>query len=149
MNIDPVVLWFIIGLVLALLEFVVPGVILIFFGIGAWVAAATTYAGLTDSVGSQLLVFSASSIALLVSLRKWIKGKFYGHVAEVQDLNVNLDEFTGKDVVVLEDVVPGKSSGAVEFKGAKWKAVSEEQIMKGEEAVIAGNEGITLRIRKK
>jgi membrane protein implicated in regulation of membrane protease activity len=149
MNVDPVVLWFVIGLVLALLEFAAPGVILVFFGMGAWVAAATTYAGLTDSVGSQLLVFSASSIALLASLRKWIKGKFYGHVAEVQDLNVNLDEFTGKDVLVLEDVVPGKSSGAVEFKGAKWKAVSEEQIMKGEEAVIAGNDGITLRIRKK
>ena len=60
MNIDPVIVWFVIGLVLALLEFALPGVILIFFGMGAWIAAITTYIGLTPGIGSQLIAFSIS-----------------------------------------------------------------------------------------
>ena len=82
-------------------------------------------------------------------LRKWIKGKFYGHVSNVQDLTKNLDEFTGKSVVVLKDVFPGKMEGAVEFKGATWRAVSDEHIKNGETAIIIDVDGITLKIRKK
>jgi hypothetical protein len=55
---NPTLLWFLLGLALILLEFVVPGVILVFFGIGAWAAAVTTYFGLTASFQSQLLVFA-------------------------------------------------------------------------------------------
>ena len=146
---NPILIWFLLGLVLIFLEFVVPGVILIFFGIGAWLVAVTTYFGLTTSSESQLLLFALTSIVLLVLLRKWIKGKFYGHVSNVQDLTKNLNEFTGKSVVVLEDVLPGKMEGAVEFKGATWRAVSDEHIKLGETAIIIDVDGITLKIRKK
>lgn len=142
-------IWFLLGLVLIFLEFIVPGVILIFFGIGAWFAAVTTYFGLTVSLESQLLAFAITSIVLLVVLRKWIKGKFYGHVSDVQDLTQNLDEFTGKNVVVLKDVIPGKMEGMVEFKGATWRAVSDEHIKNGEVAIITDVDGITLNIRRK
>ena len=131
MIFNPTLLWFFVGLILAFLEFVVPGVILIFFGVGAWIVAATTYLKLTDSFESQLLLFAIASILLLILLRKWIKGKFYGHVSHVQDLDKDLDEFTGKTVVVLKDVIPGKMEGIVEFKGARWSAVSEDLLKNG------------------
>jgi membrane protein implicated in regulation of membrane protease activity len=146
---NPTLLWFLLGLALIFLELVVPGVILVFFGIGAWVAAVTTYLGLTASFQSQLLVFAVTSILLLVILRKWIKGKFYGHVGDVQDQTKNLDEFSGQSVVVLEDVIPNKMEGAVEFKGARWRAVSDEHIKKGAMAIITGVDGIILNVRKK
>ena len=146
---NPTLLWFLLGLALIFLEFVVPGVILVFFGIGAWAAAVTTYFGLTASFQSQLLVFAVTSILLLVVLRKWIKGKFYGHVGDVQDQTQNLDEFSGQSVVVLEDVIPNKMEGAVEFKGARWRAVSDEHIKNGEMAIITGVDGIILKVRKK
>ena len=146
---NPTLLWFLAGLILIFLEFVVPGVILVFFGIGAWAAAATTYFGLTASFQYQLLTFAFVSIALLVVLRRWIKGKFYGHVSDVQDLSKNIDEFTGQSVVVLQDVVPNQMDGAVEFKGARWRAVSDEHIKNGEMAVITDVDGIILKIRKK
>jgi membrane protein implicated in regulation of membrane protease activity len=145
---NPTLLWFLLGLALILLEFVVPGVILVFFGIGAWAAAVTTYFGLTASFQSQLLVFAVISILLLVVLRKWIKGKFYGHVGDVQDQTKNLDEFSGQRVVVLEDVIPNKMEGAVEFKGARWRAVSDEHIKNGEMAIVTGVDGIILKVRK-
>jgi membrane-bound ClpP family serine protease len=145
----PVLLWFLLGLTLIFLEFVVPGVILVFFGIGAWAVTVTTHFGLTTSFQSQLLIFAVTSILLLVVLRKWIKGKFYGHVGDVQDQTKNLDEFTGQSVVVLEEVIPNKMEGAVEFKGAKWRAVSDEHLKNGEIAIITSVDGITFRVRKK
>ena len=99
--------------------------------------------------GLGLLIFAFVSIALLVVLRKWIKGKFYGHVGDVQDLSKNIDEFTGQSVVVLQDVIPNKMDGAVEFKGARWRAVSDENIKNGEMAIISGVDGIILKVRKK
>jgi membrane-bound serine protease (ClpP class) len=149
MILNPTLIWFLLGLVLIFLEFAVPGVILIFFGLGAWLVALTTYLGLTVSLESQLLLFAITSIVLLLVLRKWIKGKFYGHVSDVQDLTKNIDEFTGKSVVVLKDVIPGKMDGMVEFKGATWKAVSDEHIKNGEVAVITSIDGITLNIQKR
>jgi len=146
---NPTLLWFLAGLALIFLEFMVPGVILVFFGIGAWAAAVTTHFGLTASFQFQLLVFAVTSILLLVVLRKWIQGKFYGHVGDVQDQTKNIDEFTGQIVVVLEDVIPNKMKGAVEFKGARWRAVSNEEIKKGEMAIITGVDGIILNVGKK
>jgi membrane protein implicated in regulation of membrane protease activity len=146
---NPTTVWFVLGLTLVLSEFAVPGVILIFFGIGAWIVAASTYFGLTGSFESQVLLFSVSSILLLIVIRKWIKGKFYGHVSDVQDLTQNLDEFTGKSVVVIKDVIPEKPGGTVEFKGSTWSAVSDEYIKNGEFAIITEIDGITLKIKRK
>ena len=145
---NPTTIWFLLGLILVLLEFAVPGVILVFFGVGAWIVAASTYIGITGSFESQVLLFSITSIALLVFLRKWIKGKFYGHVSDVQDPTRNLNEFIGKSVVVLKDVIPGKPGGKVEFKGATWSAVSDEHIKNGELAFITERDGITLKIKR-
>jgi len=66
----------------------------------------------------------------------------------VQDLSKNMDEFSGQRVVVLEDVIPDKMEGAVEFKGARWRAVSDEHIKNGEMAVITGFDGIILKVCK-
>jgi len=46
-------------------------------------------------------------------------------------------------------VIPNKMEGAVEFKGARWRAVSDEHIKNGELAIITGVDGINLKVRKK
>jgi len=143
----PELIWFICGVVLALLEFAVPGVILIFFGLGAWITALTTYLGVTKSAASQLLVFAGSSVVLLLVLRRYIRSRFSGFVSERQAPNRNLDEFTGKTVVVLEDIAPMKP-GKVEFKGAPWRAESDESLKQGESGLIEEADGLTLKIRK-
>ncbi|QKK10533.1 MAG: NfeD family protein [Pseudomonadota bacterium] len=145
---NPVIIWFLIGLALVLAELAVPGVILIFFGIGAWVAALTTWLDLTTSLDSQLMVFAITSVVLLVLMRRWIKGRMYGHVTEEQDLNVDLDEFVGYRVTVTQTIEPGKGDGRVEFKGAPWNAMADESIAAGEQAVIEKVDGITLKVRK-
>jgi membrane protein implicated in regulation of membrane protease activity len=144
----PEIMWFVAGLVLILMEFAVPGVILVFFGIGAWIVAILVYLDLLTSLTSQLFVYSAASIVLIVALRKWVKDKFYGHITGAQDLTHNLDDFAGHRVTVLADVIPGKAGGLVEFKGSDWRATSDEEIKKGETATVIKNEGLTLIIKR-
>ena len=57
----PTLTWFLIGLVLIFFEFAAPGIILIFFGTGAWLVAVTTYLELTTSLESQLIVFAVGN----------------------------------------------------------------------------------------
>jgi membrane protein implicated in regulation of membrane protease activity len=145
--VTPELVWFICGVVLALLEFAVPGVILVFFGVGAWVTALTTYLGVTQSSASQLIVFAVSSVILLLGLRRYIRSQFSGFVSERQAPDRNLDEFTGKSVLVLEDIAPG-NPGKVEFKGAPWRAESTTSFSKGESGIISEADGLTLKIKK-
>lgn len=144
----PAIIWFVIGLVLILAEFGMPGLIIVFFGIGAWIVSGAIYLGLADTLQIQLIIFGVTSIALLVGLRRFVKDKFYGHVSSTQDLDVNLDEFTGKQVLVLKDVIPGQPGGQVELKGANWQAVSEEHFKAGDTAIVAKLDGLTLQIKR-
>ncbi len=146
--IRPELIWFIAGLVLILLEFALPGVIIVFFGLGAWITFITTYLKITGSAASQLMVFAASSVILLILLRRYITSRFSGFVSERQIPDKNLDEFTGKPAVVLSEItsaMPGK----VEFKGAPWEATSVDSFEKGEIGIIEKVDGLTLIIRKK
>jgi membrane protein implicated in regulation of membrane protease activity len=142
------IIWFVAGLIMILLEFTQPGLVIVFFGVGAWVVSLLAYLDILETLRSQLLVFGGVSVGLLLALRRWVKGKFYGHVGAKQDLTQNLDEFTGKQVTVLQDVIPGKAGGQVEFKGTSWRAVSDQEVKKGETAVIDEMDGLTLVIKK-
>jgi inner membrane protein len=144
----PEIIWFVVGLVLILLEFAAPGVFLIFFGVSAWLISALVFFDVLESLESQLFVFGAAALALIVGLRRWVKDKFYGHVTDTQDLNRNLEEFAGKRVMVLEDIAPGRTGGRVEFRGSTWNAVSDESLRKGETAIIVRNDGLTLIIKR-
>ena len=143
MTFNPVLIWFLAGLALILFEFTVPGIILVFFGIGAWITALTTWVGLTGGWTSQLLTFSISSVILLVLLRRWFRAKFFGHLTAGQDPLDNLDEFKGQVVVVTADIDP-VGGGKVEYKGADWSARCDTPIKAGDRAVIQSADGIPL-----
>ncbi len=143
MTFDPVLLWFLAGLALILFEFTVPGVILVFFGAGAWITALTTWIGLTGGWTSQLLTFSISSVVLLALLRRWFRVRFFGHLTGGQDPENNLDEFKGQVVTVTVEIDPD-AGGKVEYKGADWSARCDTPLPAGSRAVIRSIDGITL-----
>ena len=70
----PEVIWFLIGVGLLLLELVAPGLIFVFFGIGAWITA-TALLGIDLSLNAQLLLFAATSLGSLLLLRRSIRKK--------------------------------------------------------------------------
>ncbi len=146
MTFNPQLIWFLIGLGLILSEFLAPGIILVFFGLGAWTAAATSLIGLTPGWTSQLLVFAISSVLYLVLLRKWFQNKFIGFEGDPQNPKTNLDDFSGQIVSVTVSIDPANDDGRVEFKGAEWTARSPEPIAAGLRARVVGVDSITLLV---
>jgi len=136
---EPAMVWFLIGLVLIVSEFAVPGLVIIFFGLGAW-AAALALLALDMSLFFQILIFLVVSITALLVLRK----RFMAVAEQTPDLT---DEFIGKTAAVEERVVKG-AYGKVKFKGALWKAETESDqvIEKGTLVKIVGYESIIFRV---
>ncbi len=141
----PEIIWFLIGLFLVLSELAVPGVVIVFFGVGAWITAVVCWC--TDiSINLQLGIFIASSVLSLITVRTWIKGTFLGHVKGKQDLREELEEFVGKRAVVTEGITP-KLGGKVEFNGTNWMAEAEEEIAAGEVVEIVEKDNITFKVK--
>ena len=141
----PELIWFLIGLLLLVLEFILPGLIVAFFGVGAWVVALVCLF-IDIPVNAQLLIFIVSSVLSLLLLRKWLKGVFMGHVVSKQDVKENLEEFVGQRAVVKERIVPN-GRGKVEFRGTDWQAEADEEIAEGAAVKIIGKENITLKVK--
>lgn len=138
----PEVVWFLIGLAFFLLEFILPGLIVLFFGIGAWVTAI--FCLLFDvGINVQLLIFIFTSILSLIFLRKYFKKIFVG---KGEDAGDDLwEEFIGKTAVAENNFEKGKR-GKIAFKGTTWEAESDEPIKKGDSVKIIGKESIVLKI---
>jgi len=141
----PELVWFIIGLVLFLLELVLPGFVIFFFGVGAWVTALLCLIA-NPGINLQAIVFAVTSILSLVLLRKMIQRRFFYSKDELsKDVE---DEFTGREAVATMDFKPGHT-GKVEFKGTTWKAESTESIVKGQTVIIMSKENFKLFIEPK
>lgn len=136
------VIWTIIGFVLFVLEFVLPGLILFFFAVGAWVTAILCLF-IDLSINEQLIIFAVSSIVSVLLLRKSLS-----KILEQRKQRSELleDEFLGKTALAETSISPHEN-GKVEFKGTIWQAASEDVIAKGETVVITGNDSILLHVK--
>ena len=141
----PEIIWFLIGLILLLAEFAIPGLIIFFFGIGAWIVAGVCVFA-EPGLNAQLLIFIISSVLLLLGLRHWLKGAFYGHVRAKQDTTEDLQEFVGEHVVVKEKITPSLP-GKVELHGTNWTAAAEQEIPEGTVVEIISKDNLTLKVR--
>ncbi len=144
----PELIWFLVGLVLLIMEFALPGLIIFFFGVGAWIVAIicllSTY--VDSSINAQLIIFIVSSVLSLLILRKWVKGVFLGHSGAKQDLREDIKEFIGERAVVIEAITP-KAGGKVEFHGTNWEARADGDIAAGAVVEIIGKDNITLEVK--
>ncbi len=140
---NPAVLWFIAGFVFLLLEFIVPGLILFFFGAGAWIVALVLL--FTDiPVNTQLMVFLGASLLSILLFRRTLRKKMWaGKLAKLGGLE---DEFIGKTGVAETAIAPGRD-GKVDFKGTSWNAQSEDYIEPGEPVRILRTESIVLIVK--
>lgn len=135
------VLWFVLGFVLFVLEFLIPGLILFFFGVGAWIVAALSlFIPLPFNI--QLIIFLASSLLTIVLFRKGVKKIMWSrsNTSEIED------EFLGKTGIAETFIGPG-SDGKIDFKGTIWNARSADNIEKGDKVIITGNDSILLFVQ--
>lgn len=139
---NPPVIWFIVGFAFLMLEFVIPGFILFFFGVGAWIVAVLTLF-LDISIDVQIFVFIGASLLSVLFFRKWLRAKFgdYGERKEVLE-----DEYVGKFAIAETSFGPG-TRGKVNFKGASWDAESDDAIQPGETVLISATKSILLIVK--
>ena len=142
----PEIVWFVIGLVLLLLEFALPGLVIFFFGVGAWVVSLVCF--ITDiSLNAQLLIFIITSILLLAILRNRLKTLFSGFSSSRGDMGSTMEEFVGERVLVKE-AIPVHGKGRVELHGTDWDAVADEELPAGTSVEIIGKDNIKLKVKK-
>lgn len=138
----PELIWFIIGLIFLILELILPGFVIFFFGVGAWV---TSLACLIANPGTnaQIIIFSLTSVLALVALRRMLKKKFFNN--SVGSSAMFDDDFTGSRALALTSFGKGVK-GKVEFKGTSWPAISDHEIRAGETVIIISKESINLKV---
>jgi inner membrane protein len=141
----PELFWFILGLGLFLLELALPGFIIFFFGLGAWVTALVCLFA-NPGINFQIIIFAVTSVILLLALRKLIQKKFfYSRGTHSEDVE---DEFTGKEAIAKNDF-GGIKNGKVEFKGTTWTAESTSEITEGQRVIIIEKDSFKLIVEPK
>lgn len=140
---DPAVIWFLIGLGLLLLELVLPGLVILFFGVGAWVTALVC--AFTDiNLNLQILIFLVASLLGLILLRKYLKNRFFSRTDK--EIDDQLEEFIGRKARAIVDFKEG--SGQIEFKGTQWSARCDDPVRKGEWVEITSKDSLVLQVKK-
>lgn len=145
------VVWFVAGVVFFLAEMAIPGFIIFFFGLGAWVVGVATLLGL-ENLTIQLIIFIVVSVLSLILFRNKSKTIFRGRekTFEPKDdkmLNDFIEDIRGKKATVTVDIIPGEISGKVEFRGTSWKADSDVEIKSGTVVEIVNKDNITLKVK--
>jgi inner membrane protein len=140
---NPAVIWFFLGFVFFILEFLVPGFILFFFAIAAWIVALIVMI-FDISLNVQLIVFVISAVATILLFRKWLQKIMLSkkHTTQLEH------EFIGK-IGIAETAIGPDREGKVDFKGTSWNARSEDDIQKGDHVIITGNDSIVLIVKQK
>ena len=136
-------IWFIIGFALFMLEFAVPGFILFFFGISAWIVAILTLF-IDINLNFQLLIFLGSALVTVALFRKYLKDKLGMYRESPKMLE---DEFIGKIAYAETEISPVRN-GKVEFKGTSWDASSADTIAAGEQVQILETRSILLIVKQ-
>ncbi len=139
--------WFLLGLALVLAELALPGFVIIFFGIGAWITAFCIWVGFVDQLSGQIMVFLIASLGSLALFRKQGKNYFQGRVSGKVDDVSRLDDVQGERAVVVEDIVPNSFTGKVEFRGTLWNADADTEIKKGAPVEVIERTNLTLKVK--
>ena len=140
---DMTVVWLVAMIVLLVIEGVVPGLISIWFALGA--LAALVSALLHAPLWLQIVWFLVVSIAALALTRPLAKK--YNN-AKTQPTNA--DMLIGKECVVRESIDNVLGAGAVSVDGKVWTARTENDDIKvpeGSRAVVVRIEGVKLIVK--
>jgi inner membrane protein len=136
----PELIWFIIGLIFFILELILPGFVVFFFGVGAWVASLVCLIA-NPGTNLQIIIFALTSIITLIAFRRLLRKKIFD--SKIGSSEMLDDEFTGGKALALNSFGKG-SRGKVEYRGTTWSASSEKDITAGETVIIKGKESINL-----
>lgn len=143
MPVNMAAVWLVAVVAFLVIEALVPGLVSLWFAIGA--LAALLSAALGAPMWLQLIWFFVVSIAALLLTRPLVKKFVNGRVQPT-----NADSLIGKECVVTEDIDNIRSQGAVKIRGMEWTARAEkdsDRYAVGDVVSVAAIEGVKLIVR--
>ena len=137
-------IWIYIGCALMLLELVIPGFVLCFFGLAAATVGILRFAfGESFSPTWQLAAFSVASVLYIVLLRRWLKSVFVG---DKVDRNASPNGAcvgrTGSVTTAISPGVPGR----VMIGDAEWDATADAPLAVGTMVRVVAQSNLTLSV---
>ena len=140
MGLQMLTIWIVAGVVLAVLELFVPGMVLVFLGSGALLVALLIWMGLVQTWMASLTTWFIASLVLLLVLRSFFQ-KFMTGDEERQSTDEDADAY-GEVVDVVEEIHPG-SEGRIRYRGTTWQAACyDETLVAGSKAKIVFRENL-------
>ena len=136
------VVWFIVALVLLIVELFTASFGVVCFSFGAVAAGIAAYLGL--GTVWQLALFSVVSFIAFVFVRPVIV-KFL--LKKKDEVLTNADAVVGRVGIVTEEIDPNKNTGRVKIDGDDWKAEASKTIAVGEKVEVLSRESIILKVK--
>lgn len=136
--------WWIVGLVLLVLEVILPGVYLIFFAIAALIVGTNAF--LLQSSGwfgweQQVVAFVILSAVCLLIGRKWYGSKL--DVGATTGLNSRTERLIGRETTLTDAIVNGR--GRVAIDDSWWSATGPD-LPVGSRVRVVGANGSVLNV---
>ena len=143
------ILWCILGAILIVAEIFTTGFVLLWFGIGALLAALASFVGI-DNIVIQFLIFAGTSIALTAASRTIFLNYFSREKPE-NALRSGVDALPGKVGTVVSSSKGALNEGAVKVFGSTWTAYpapGEQPLEAGERVCVESVEGASIYVRR-
>lgn len=142
------ILWTVLGVALIIAEVFTPGFVLLWFGIGALVAALASFLG--AGLPAQFLVFISLS-SVLTALSRTIFANYFTRRDEPDGLKTGAAALPGKVGTVVTSSRGALNEGAVKVFGSTWTAYpaeGEPPLEAGDRVVVERLQGASIYVRR-
>lgn len=138
--------WLVGGSILVLAEFLIPGLVVIFLGLGGLLTAGVLYKKWITDPLQLVFFFTLSSIFMLVTLRRLAK-KLYPSETEKVETDEDL-LVIGRSAETISTVTAHDFSGRIRFAGTTWSARSVQgDIAENMAVTIVGRDNINYLVK--
>ncbi len=142
-------IWLLIAAVLIAAEVMTTGFVLLWFGVGALVAALLALLGVS-SIAVQMIVFLIVSVALVIASRT-IFERLLKPAAPASELRSGIETMIGQVGIVVEPSQGALSEGAVRVYGSVWTAypaAGQPPLVTGESVRVERVEGNAIYVER-
>lgn len=134
--------WWIIGVLLTVLEMFAPAAFFLWMGISAIITGAFLWLFPSMEWTVQLLIFSIQSILSIIVWRK-----FFINMSADSDqplLNKRAQQFVGRVFTLESDMKNG--IGQIKIDDSTWRVMADEDYTSDSKVKVVGEDGINLKI---
>ncbi|HQU92195.1 MAG TPA: NfeD family protein [Pyrinomonadaceae bacterium] len=139
------IFWVLLGVVLIVAETFTLGFVLLWFGVGALVAAAAGAFGV--GLFGQFLIFAIVSVALTAASRTIFANLISRHGDD--SIKMGVDSLPGQIGTVTSASKGALNEGAVKVYGSTWTAFPEDdaELVEGEKVEVVRVQGSSIYVR--